>query len=70
MDEQELLHPISVDADGNISLLKDLSRNEVFTGLVKAGKTTDAVVKIRGAFPVVGLREAKMIVEAFRAAWN
>jgi hypothetical protein len=69
MDEQELLHRISVDANVNIELLKDLVRNDEFQARIKAGKTTDAILLIRAKTPQVGLREAKMIVEAFTAEW-
>ena len=65
MDEQEFLHRISVDADVNIELLKDLYHNDKFLALVKAGKTIDAIYLIRNIQPRVELREAKMVVEAF-----
>jgi hypothetical protein len=70
MDEQELLHRISVDTNLNIELLKDLAANAEFRALVKAGKMMDAIVRIRGNRPNVGLREAKMAYEAFAAAWK
>ena len=70
MDEQELLHQISVDTNVNIELLKDLSHNEAFRVLILDGKTTDAVLRIRADCPRVGLREAKKIAEAFAAAWK
>ena len=65
MDEQTLLHQISVDTDVNIELLKDLFHNEKMIGLIKAGKIIDATLLIRSIQPRVGLREAKMVVEAF-----
>jgi hypothetical protein len=70
MDEQELLHRISVDTNVNIELLKDLFHNEEFRALIIDGKTIDAVLKIRATHARVGLREAKMVVEAFAAAWK
>jgi len=70
MDEQELLHRISVDTNVNIELLKDLFHNEEFRALIIGGKTMDAILRVRNNYPRVGLREAKKIVEAFAAAWK
>ncbi len=70
MDEQEFLHQLSVKSNVNIELLKDLALNEKFTALVKAGKTMDAIVQIRSSQPRVGLREAKMVVDAFAEQWR
>ncbi len=67
MDEQEVLHRISVENNVNIELLKDLIHNDKLLALIKAGKTTDAVLLIRTTYPVVGLSQAKMIVDAFSA---
>jgi hypothetical protein len=65
MDEQEFLHNLSVKTNVNIELLKDLPRNEKFWTLVRTGKVIDAVHVLRDLQPRVGLREAKMVVEAF-----
>ncbi len=70
MDEQEFLHQLSVKSDVNIELLKDLVQNEKFAALVKAGKTMDAIVQIRSSQPRVGLREAKMVVDALAEHWR
>jgi hypothetical protein len=42
MDEQALLHRISVDTNVNIELLKDLFHNDEIYTLIMAGKITDA----------------------------
>jgi hypothetical protein len=68
MDEQELLHKISVETNVNIELLKDLIHDEKLLALIKAGKSTDSILHIRRIQPRVELMEAKMIVEAFSAA--
>jgi hypothetical protein len=70
LDEQELLQRVEVDANVNIGLLKDLFHDESFRALVMGGKIMDAVLQIRSASPAVGLREARMAVEAFSAAWK
>jgi ribosomal protein L7/L12 len=67
MDEQELLHKISVDTNVNIELLKDLYKNNKLWTLIKTEKTIDSVRLVRSIAPRVGLREAKMIVEEFAA---
>ena len=67
MDEQALLHRLSVDTNVNIELLKDLLHNDELWALVVAGKSTEAIMKLRDLAPRVGLREAKMVVEAFSA---
>jgi hypothetical protein len=68
MDEQELLHNVSVKTNVNIELLKDLIHDEKLLTLIKAGKTIDAIQLIRRIQPRVELSEAKMIVEGFSAA--
>lgn len=68
MDEQELLHKISVETDVNTELLKDLLRDEKLLALIKAGKSMDAILLLRSNYVRVGLGEAKLIVEAFSAA--
>jgi len=68
MDEQELLHKISVQTNVNIELLKDLIHDEKLLTLIKAGKSIDAIHHIRRIQPRVELMEAKMIVEAFSEA--
>jgi hypothetical protein len=65
MDEQEFLHNLSVKTNVNIELLKDLPKNEQFWTLVRTGKVIDAIHVLRDLQPRVGLREAKMVVEAF-----
>jgi hypothetical protein len=67
MDEEALLHRLSVDTNVNIELLKDLLHNDELWALVVAGKTIEAIMKLRDLAPRVGLREAKMVVEAFSA---
>jgi hypothetical protein len=68
MDEQELLHKISVETDVNIELLKDLIHDEKLLALIKAGKLNDAILLLRSSQTRVGLGMAKVIVEAFSAA--
>jgi len=68
VDEQELLHKISIETNVNIELLKDLIHDEKLLTLIKAGKSTDAILHIRRIQPRVELMEAKMIVEAFSVA--
>lgn len=68
MDEQELLHKISVETDVNIELLKDLIHDEKLQALIKAGKITDATLLLHAKHTLLGLGQAKMIVEAFSAA--
>lgn len=65
MEEQDFLHQLSVKSDVNIELLKDLIHDDAFINLCKKGKTMDAIVKIRSIQPKVGLREAKMVADAF-----
>ncbi|MGD0173502.1 MAG: hypothetical protein ABSC61_03570, partial [Anaerolineales bacterium] len=67
MDEQELLHKISVDTNINIELLKDLYKNDELWTLIRSGKNMDAIMLLRSIAPRVGLREAKKVVEAFFA---
>ncbi len=67
MDQQEFLHDISVKANVNIELLKDLANNAQFLDLTRAGKTIDATLLVRTLQPRIGLREAKMVAEAFVA---
>ena len=68
MDEQELLHKISVETDVNIELLKDLIHDEKLLALIKAGKITDAILFLRSSYTRVELGTAKVVVEAFSAA--
>lgn len=70
MNEQELLHKISVETNVNIEILKDLIHNEKFIALIKAGKTIDATILLRSIQPRIELQMAKMVVEAFSAAWK
>jgi hypothetical protein len=65
MDDQEFLHKLSVDTNVNIELLKDLMANEKFWTLVRTGNVHDAIMVLRDIQSRVGLREAKMVVEAF-----
>jgi hypothetical protein len=65
MDEQEFLHKLSVKTNINIELLKDLSKNDKMLALIRAGKIIDATLLLRSIQSRVGLREAKMVVEAF-----
>jgi hypothetical protein len=67
MDEQELLHKISVDTNVNIELLKDLYQNEKLWFLIRTGKNIDAIMLLRSIASRVGLREAKKIVDEFSA---
>jgi len=64
MDEQEFLHNLSVETNVNIELLKDLTINEKFWTLIRSGKTINAIMLLRVIQPRLGLREAKMVVEA------
>lgn len=70
MDEQEFLHSLSVKTNVNIELLKDLTGNEKFWTLVRTGNVHDAIMLLRDIQPRVGLREAKMVVEAFIAEYK
>jgi ribosomal protein L7/L12 len=65
MDEQAILHKISVETNVNIEFLKDLYHNEKIHVLILDGKSIDAIMLIRNMGPKIGLREAKKIVEAF-----
>ncbi len=67
MDEDAFLHQISVNTDVNIELLKDLLHNEKFHSLIASGKNMEAIALLRSIQPRVGLREAKMVVDAFAA---
>ncbi len=67
MDEQALLHQVSVDTNVNIELLKDLIHNDKLNALIVSGKKTDAIMLIRRIQPAVELWEAKKVVEAFAA---
>jgi len=68
MDEQDILHKISVETDINIELLKDLFHDEKLMGLIKAGKLNDATMLLYSSRATVKLGRAKVIVEAFSAA--
>ena len=68
MDEQELLHKISVETNVNIELLKDLIHDEKLVALIKAGKINDATLLLHSSQTRVGLGMAKVIVEALSAA--
>jgi hypothetical protein len=65
MDPKTFLHDLSVKTNVNIELLKDLYQNEKFMSLVRANKSTEAIVFIRSLPSGVGLREAQKIVQAF-----
>jgi hypothetical protein len=65
MDEQEFLHNLSVKTNVNIELLKELTGNDKFWALVRTAKTNEAIMALRDIQPRVGLRGAKMVVEAF-----
>jgi hypothetical protein len=65
MDEQALLHRVSVDTNVNIEFLKDLFQDERFWALLKAKKITDATMYVRKQSPYIGLRESQMVAEAF-----
>jgi len=67
MDEQELLHKVSVDTNVNIELLKDLYKNDELWVLIRSGKNIDAIKLLRSIVPRLGLREAKKVVEEFSA---
>ncbi len=54
MDEQEMLHRISVDTNVNIELLKDLYHSEEFKALIKAGKSMDAILFFPKELPAAG----------------
>jgi len=70
MDNQEFLHKVSVETNVNIEFLKELSGNEKFWVLIKTGKIIDATIMIRSIQPRIGLREAKMVAEAFIAEYK
>ena len=70
MDKQEFLHKLSVKTNVNVELLKDLTTNEKFWTLVRTGNMHDGIMTLRDIQPRVGLREAKMIVEAFIAEYK
>lgn len=65
MDEQEFLHKVSVETNVNIELLKDLFHNEEILGLIKSGKSLDAILRIRAMQPRIEMWEAKAVVQAF-----
>ncbi len=64
MDEGLFLHELSVRTDVNIELLKDLLHNAKLQALIAAHKSIDAIQLVRSISPRVGLREAKLVVEA------
>jgi hypothetical protein len=59
-----------VDTNVNIELLKDLMANEKFWTLVRTGNVHDAIMALRDIQSRIGLREAKMVVEAFIAQYK
>jgi len=65
MDEQEILHRISVDTNINIELLKDVYHDDKFYTLIKAGKKMDAIMHLRKTYIVVDLAKAKAMTDAF-----
>ena len=65
MDEQEFLQKLSVRTNVNIELLKELTGNDKFWSLIKTGNMFEAVHLLRDLQSRVGLRDAKMVVEAF-----
>ena len=65
MDEQEFLQKLSVRTNVNIELLKELTGNPKFFSLIKTGKMFEAIHLLRDLQSRLGLREAKMVVEAF-----
>jgi hypothetical protein len=67
MDEQALLHQISIDTDVNIELLRDLFHDDRIYRLIMSGEHNEAIKLIRTIQPRVGLREAQLIVRAFSA---
>lgn len=67
MDEEALLHRISVDANVNIEFLKDLIHDEKMWTKLRAGKINDATIYIRTRQPRIGLRECQLIAQAFAA---
>ncbi len=67
MESQTFLHDLSVKTNVNIELLKDLYQNVEFMSLVRAKKSTEAILLIRSIQSRVGLREAQKIVQAFTA---
>jgi hypothetical protein len=68
MDEQELIHRISVNYNINIEILKDLFHDDKLWDLIKKAKTMDAINYIRSLHRLLGLFEVKKIVEEFSAA--
>lgn len=70
MDEQEFLHQVSVEADVNIELLKDLYHNEKFLALIRKGKIIDATILVRSMQPMIELSQAKRVAEAFAGKNN
>jgi hypothetical protein len=70
MDQQEFLHNLSVKTNVNIELLKDLTANEKFWTLIRTGNLHDATMALRDLLPRVGLRQAKMVAEAFIAEYK
>ncbi len=65
MDEQAILHRISVENDINIEILKDVFHDDKFYTLIKAGKKNDAIMHLRVTYSILGLTQAKMIADAF-----
>ena len=68
MEEQDLLHKISVESNINIELLKDLYHSDQFITMIKSKKTMDAIYHIRKLQTRVDLWEAKKAVEMFTEA--
>jgi hypothetical protein len=65
MNEQEFLHQVSVEANINIELLKDLYKNDELWEFIRTKKTIDAIHLLRSIQPKIELWQAKKVVEAF-----
>ena len=68
MDEQEILHKISVETDINIELLKDVIHDENLLQLIRAKKKNNAIMYLHANYTQISLGGAKLIVEAFAEA--
>lgn len=65
MDEQELVHKISVETNINVELLKDLIRDEKFLSLIRNKKVNDAIMYLRNNYPNMDLQKAVASARAF-----
>jgi len=70
MDEQALIHRLSVDYNLNIELLKDLLHDDKLFTMIKSNKKTDAILYLRKTYQAMDLGVAKNVVDEFSNAFS